>query len=167
VPFERVIYALSIPNVGETTSKRLASAVKSMNILEQMSEAELTSIPDIGPIIAKSIYDYLRDSFNIKNIEALKAAGVQMQLSEDKMQPKGEALAGKQIVISGTFTHHSREEYKDIIEGEGGKNVSSISKKTSFVLAGDNMGPSKREKCLNLGIPMISEDEFLEMINKS
>lgn len=167
VPFERVIYALSIPNVGETTSKRLASAVKSMEILEQMSEAELTSIPDIGPIIAKSIYDYLRDSFNIKNIEALKAAGVQMQLSEDKMQPKGEALAGKQIVISGTFTHHSREEYKDIIEGEGGKNVSSISKKTSFVLAGDNMGPSKREKCLNLGIPMISEDEFLEMINKS
>lgn len=165
VPFERVVYALSIPNVGETTAKRLATSVKSMDNLLSMTEEELTAVPDIGPVIAKGIYDYLRDPINLDNINRLAAAGVQMSLSAEKLAPKGDKLEGKTIVISGTFTHHSRDEYKEIIEREGGKNAGSISKKTSFVLAGENMGPSKREKCEKLAIPMITEDEFLNMIN--
>ena len=165
VPFERVVYALSIPNVGETTGKRLALAVKSMERLLEMSEEELTAVPDIGPIIAKAIFEYLSDEGNRKIIDRLTAAGVQMQLSADKMAPKGDKLEGKTIVISGTFSHHSRDEYKEIIEREGGKNAGSISKKTSFVLAGENMGPAKLEKCKALGIPIISEDEFLKMLN--
>lgn len=164
VPFERVVYALSIPNVGETTAKRLALAVKSMDNMLAMSEEELTAVQDIGPVIAKCIYEYLRDPVNIDNINRLTAAGVQMSLSEEKLAPKGTALEGKTIVISGTFEHHSRDEYKDIIEREGGKNAGSISKKTSFVLAGENMGPAKREKCEKLGIPMISESDFLAML---
>lgn len=164
VPFERVVYALSIPNVGETTAKRLALSVKNMDNLLAMTEEELTAVQDIGPIIAKCIYEYLRDPINIDNISRLKAAGVQMSLSEDKLAPRGNALDGKTIVISGTFATHSRDEYKEIIEREGGKNSGSISKKTSFVLAGENMGPAKREKCEKLGIPMVSEEEFLKMI---
>lgn len=164
IPFERVVYALSIPNVGETTAKRLALAVKSIDNMLAMSEEELTAVQDIGPVIAKCIYEYLRDPVNIDNINRLTAAGVQMSLSEEKLAPKGTALEGKTIVISGTFEHHSRDEYKDIIEREGGKNAGSISKKTSFVLAGENMGPAKREKCEKLGIPMISESDFLAML---
>lgn len=166
VPFERVVYALSIPNVGETTAKRLALGVKSMDNMLQMTEEELNSVPDIGPVIAKCIYDFLRDPVNVDNIERLRKAGVQMQLSEEKMAPKGDALEGKTIVISGTFSHHSRDEYKELIESEGGKNAGSISKKTSFVLAGENMGPAKKEKCEALGIPIVSEDDFLKMIGK-
>lgn len=165
VPFERVVYALSIPNVGETTAKRIASAVKTMDNMLVMTEEQLTAIPDVGPIIAKGIYEYLRDPVSIDNIARLRKAGVQMSLSEEKLAPKGDALEGKTIVISGTFSHHSRDEYKDIIEREGGKNSGSISKKTSFVLAGENMGPAKREKCDKLGVPMISEDEFLSMLS--
>lgn len=165
VPFERVIYALSIPNVGETTSKRLAFGVGSMEHLQNMTLEEITEVQDIGPVIAKCIYDFLRDPVNVQNINRLKEAGVQMQLSEDKLAPKGDLLAGKTIVISGTFTHHSRDEYKEIIDREGGKNAGSISKSTSFVLVGENMGPAKKEKCEKLGIPMITEDEFLSMIN--
>ena len=164
VPFERVIYALSIPNVGETTAKRLAYGVKSMDRMLLMSVDELNGVQDIGPIIAKSIYDYIQDPGNRKIIERLGAAGVQMKLSDEKMKPKGDILEGKTIVISGTFSHHSRDEYKELIENQGGKNASSISKKTSFVLAGENMGPAKLEKCKELGIPIISEDEFLEML---
>lgn len=164
VPFERVVYALSIPNVGETTAKRLALSVKNMDNLLAMTEEELTAVQDIGPIIAKCIYEYLRDPINIDNISRLKAAGVQMSLSEEKLAPRGNALDGKTIVISGTFASHSRDEYKEIIEREGGKNSGSISKKTSFVLAGENMGPAKREKCEKLGIPLVSEEEFLKMI---
>lgn len=165
IPFEKVLYALSIPNVGETTGKRLALAVKSMDHLLDMSVEELNDVPDIGPIIARSIYDYMSDPGNREIIDRLKKAGVQMQLSDDKLAPKGDKLEGKIIVISGTFSHHSREEYKEIIEREGGKNAGSISKKTSFVLAGENMGPAKLEKCKELGIPIISEDEFLKMIS--
>lgn len=164
VPFERVIYALSIPNVGETTAKRLALGVKSMDNMQKMSEEELTAVQDIGPVIAKGIYDFLKDPVNIDNIRRLKEAGVQMQLSEDKLAPKGDKLAGKTIVISGTFTHHSRDEYKEIIEREGGKNAGSISKNTSFVLAGENMGPAKKDKCEKLGIPILSEDDFLKLL---
>ena len=164
VPFERVIYALSIPNVGETTSKRLALGVKTMDNLMQMSVEEISGVQDIGPIIAKCIYDFLRDPVNVDNIRRLREAGVQMQLSEDKLAPAGDKLQGKTIVISGTFSHHSRDEDKELIEREGGKNAGSISKNTSFVLAGENMGPAKKEKCEKLGIPIISEDQFLEMI---
>lgn len=164
VPFERVVYALSIPNVGETTAKRLASAVKSMGNMRAMTVEELKAVQDIGPVIGQCIYDYLRDPVSIDNIERLAAAGVQMSLSEDKMQPAGDKLDGKTIVISGTFTHHSRDEYKNIIESQGGKNSGSISKKTSFVLAGENMGPAKLEKCKSLGVPIVSEEEFLKMI---
>lgn len=164
VPFERVVYALSIPNVGETTAKRLATAVKSMSNMQSMTIEELTAIQDIGPVIGKCIYDFLRDKVNVDNIKRLTEAGVQMQLSADKLEPAGDALAGKTIVISGTFAHHSRDEYKDMIERHGGKNAGSISKKTSFVLAGENMGPAKFEKCNQLGIPLISEDEFLKML---
>lgn len=166
VPFERVLYALSIPNVGETTAKRIARSVISMEAMKKMSLDELTAIPDVGPIIAKNIYDFLREPINRTNIEALRNAGVQLEISADKLIPSGDSLAGKSIVISGTFTHHSRDEYKEIISAEGGKNVGSISKKTSFVLAGENMGPAKKEKCEQLGIPIVSEDEFLKMINK-
>lgn len=166
VGFERVVYALSIPNVGETTARRLALAVKSMDHLREMTEEELTAIPDIGPVIAKGIYEFLRDPVSIDNIERLAAAGVRMQLREEQMRPQGTLLEGKTIVISGTFEHHSRDEYKEIIELEGGKNAGSISKKTTFVLAGANMGPSKREKCISLNIPMVSEPEFLEMLGK-
>lgn len=166
VPFERVVYALSIPNVGETTAKRIAMSVKTMENMLAMTEEELTAIQDVGPVIAKCIYDYLRDPVSIDNIKRLTAAGVQMSLSADKLAPKGDSLEGKTIVISGTFSHHSRDEYKEIIEREGGKNAGSISKKTSFVLAGENMGPAKREKCENLGIPMVSEEEFLKMLEK-
>lgn len=165
VPFERVLYALSIPNVGETTAKRVARSVKSMESMMQMSIEELSAIPDVGPIIAKNIYDFLREPINEQNIEDLRVAGVQMEIAAEKLAPAGDSLAGKSIVISGTFTHHSRDEYKEIIVAQGGKNVGSISKKTTFVLVGENMGPSKREKCQQLGIPMISEEEFLQMLD--
>lgn len=166
VPFERVLYALSIPNVGETTAKRIARSVISMEAMEKMSLEELTAIPDVGPIIAKNIFDFLREPINIANIEALRKAGVQLEVAADKLIPAGDALTGKSIVISGIFSHHSRDEYKEIIAAEGGKNVGSISKKTSFVLAGENMGPAKKEKCEQLGIPIVSEEEFLKMINE-
>lgn len=165
VPFERVLYALSIPNVGETTAKRLAHAVISMENLRNMDLEQLSAIPDIGPVIAQNIHDFLREPVNIENIDRLTAAGVQMKIDEDKLAPSGDSLQGKTIVISGTFQHHSRDEYKEIIMREGGKNAGSISKKTSFVLAGENMGPTKLEKCNQLGIPLVTESEFLEMIN--
>lgn len=162
-PFERVVYALSIPNVGETTSKRLAKSVVSMDNMMKMSVEELTAIQDIGPVIAQGIYDFLREPINIDNISRLKNAGVAMEIDSASIQPAGTALVGKSIVISGTFSHHSRDEYKSIIEAQGGKNVGSISKKTSFVLAGENMGPAKYEKCKSLNIPIVNEDEFLKM----
>lgn len=165
-PFERVLYALSIPNVGETTAKRLAVGAVSMDNLMAMEPEQIAAIQDVGPVIAKGIYDFLREPVNIGNIVALHRAGVQMQVSEEKLAAAGDLLAGKTIVISGTFARHSRDEYKELIVREGGKNAGSISKKTSFVLAGDNMGPAKREKCQQLGIPMIGEDEFLAMLRK-
>ena len=164
VPFERVIYALSIPNVGETTAKRLARAVTSMENMQSMELEQLSAIPDIGPVIARNIYDFLREPVNAANIRRLTEAGVQMKVDEEKLRPSGSSLDGKTIVISGTFARHSRDEYKEIIMREGGKNAGSISKKTSFVLAGENMGPAKLEKCRQLGIPLGSEDEFISII---
>ncbi len=167
IEFERVLYALSIPNVGETTAKRLAMAVKDIDTMSAMSVEELTSIPDIGPVIGQCIYDFLRDPVNVGNIRRLREAGLQLRLSEAKLESAGDALKGKSIVVSGTFLYHSRDEYKNLIERNGGKNVGSISKKTSFVLAGENMGPSKLEKCQALGIPILNEEEFLKLIDNS
>ncbi len=165
-PFERVLYALSIPNVGETTAKRLAAGVVDMDNLMSMDVEQIAAIPDIGPVIAKGIYDFLREPVNILNISRLREAGVQLRVSEDRLAPAGTALEGKVIVISGTFAHHSRDEYKEIIAREAGKNAGSISKKTSFVLAGENMGPAKRDKCAALNIPILTEDEFLALLAK-
>ncbi len=165
VPFERVVHALSIPNVGETTARRIARAVGSMERLRTMTEEELTALPDVGPIIARSIYEWLRIPENSRMIDRLTEAGLQMKTDENDMSPKGRSLEGKTIVISGTFTHHSRDEYKELIAAHGGKNSGSISRKTSFLLAGDSIGPAKLEKCGSLGIPLVSEEDFLAMIS--
>lgn len=164
VPFERVVYALSIPYVGETTAKKIARAVVNIDNLITMNAEQLAAIEDVGPRIAQSILDYFAQPVNQEIIRRLKEYGVQMSLPEGAFEKLSDKLEGKQIVISGTFTHHSRDQYKDMIERNGGKNVSSISKKTSFILAGDNMGPAKYEKAQKLGIPIISEDEFLKML---
>lgn len=165
VPFERVVYALSIPYVGETVSRRLARAVGSIDTLMAMPGEQLTAIEDIGPRIAESIVQYFADERNRQIVERLRQAGVQMAVSDEAAASRTDRLAGKSIVISGTFTLHSRDEYKEMIELNGGKNVSSISKKTDCLLAGANMGPAKLEKATKLGIPIISEQQFLEMIS--
>lgn len=164
VPFERVIFALSIPFVGETTAKVLAGAAHNIDTLMAMNELQLSSIGEIGDKIARSIVDFFSLDFNRTIIERLRLAGVQMEISEEELQNKTDKLAGKSIVISGTFAHHPRDEYKKMISQNGGKNVSSISAKTDFVFAGENMGPAKLEKAQKLGIPIINEDEFLKMI---
>lgn len=165
VPFDRVLFALSIPFVGETVSRKIARAVRSIDALMTMSREELVALDDVGPRIADSIIEYFAYQPNIELIERLRAAGVQMSLPEEDLSDHTDLLAGKSIVISGVFSQHSREEYKAMIEKNGGKNVGSISKKTDYVLAGENMGPSKLEKAQKLGIPIINEEQFLKMIN--
>lgn len=164
VGFDRVIYALSIPQVGETVSKHLARAVGDIDRLMSMSEAELTAINDIGPGIAASITDYFSHGINREIIERLREAGVTMAMKRDDSVERSTRLEGKSIVVSGVFSVHSRDEYKEMIENNGGKNVGSVSKKTSFILAGENMGPSKLEKAQKLGVPVVSEQEFLDML---
>ncbi|MDE5837626.1 MAG: NAD-dependent DNA ligase LigA [Paramuribaculum sp.] len=164
VPFERVIFALSIPYVGETVAKKLARACKSMAQLRNMTVEELTAIGDIGPRIAESIREYMDAPVNIEIIDRLAEAGLKMEIEEDETGVASDKLGGRSFVISGVFVHHSRDEYKAMIEANGGKNVGSISKKTDFVLAGANMGPAKLEKANKLGIPIIDEDTFLGMI---
>lgn len=165
VPFDRVLYALSIPFVGETTAKKIARSVGSIDRLMQMSADELCLIEDVGRVIAQSIIEYFEAESNREIIERLRSAGVQLEMEIPDNDDRTDKLAGKSIVISGVFAHHSRDEYKQIIEKNGGKNVGSISKKTSFVLAGENMGPAKLEKAQNLGVPVVSEDEFLKMLD--
>lgn len=164
VPFERVLYALSIPFVGETTAKKIARSAKSLDRIMQMSEPELCAIEDVGAVIAKSIIEYFAAPQNQEIITRLRAAGLQLELSNQEELQTSDKLQGQTIVISGVFYKHSRDEYKQIIEQNGGKNAGSISKKTSFVLAGENMGPAKLEKATSLGVPVISEDQFLDMI---
>lgn len=164
VGFDRVIYALSIPQVGETVSKHLARAVGDIDRLMSMSEAELTAINDIGPGIAASITDYFSHGINREIIERLREAGVTMAMKRDDSVERSTRLEGKSIVVSGVFSLHSRDEYKEMIENNGGKNVGSVSKKTSFILAGENMGPAKLEKAQKLGVPVVSEQEFLDML---
>lgn len=164
VQFERVLFAIGIPYVGETTAKVLARNVHTIDRLMAMNAEELASIPEIGPKIAESIVGYFAAEGNREIIERLREAGVQLCLSEAELANRTDKLAGKKIVISGVFAKHSREEYKAMIEQNGGKNVSSISSATSYVFAGENMGPAKLEKARKLGIPIIGEDEFLAML---
>lgn len=164
VPFERVLFAIGIPYVGETTAKVLARNVHTIDRLMAMNAEELASIPEIGPKIAESIVGYFAAEGNREIIERLREAGVQLCLSEAELANRTDKLAGKKIVISGVFAKHSREEYKAMIEQNGGKNVSNISSATSYVFAGENMGPAKLEKARKLGIPIIGEDEFLAML---
>lgn len=166
VPFERVVYALSIPFVGETVAKKLARAVHDIDTLMSMNQEELVKIEDIGPRIADAVVEYFAYPANRELVERLRKAGVQMSMPEEDTSDHTDLLAGKVIVISGVFSKHSREEYKELIEKNGGKNSGSISKKTSFVLAGENMGPAKLEKANSLGVPVIDEDEFLKMIER-
>ena len=167
VPFDRVVYALSIPGVGETTAKKVARAAADIDRLMAMTELELTGIEDVGPRIAAAIVEYFSVPENRRIIERLREAGVQMAMPEPETSEMSDALGGKAFVISGTFDKHSRDEYKAMIERFGGRNVASISKKTDYVLAGANMGPAKLEKAQKLGIPIIDEDTFLAMIQKA
>lgn len=164
VPFERVLFALSIPYVGETTAKKIARTVGDIDRLMAMTVEELIQIEDVGVRIADSILEYFSVEENCQIVARLRAAGLQFAIAEDVTEGRSDKLQGKSIVISGTFTHHSRDEYKALIEKHGGKNVGSISKKTDYVLAGENMGPAKLEKANSLGIKIINEDEFLGLI---
>lgn len=164
VPFERVLFALGIRFVGETTAKTLAKRFRSIDALATASLDDLIDVDEIGVRIAQSIIQYFSDKKNLELIERLREAGVKMEMEELDMSNYSNKLAGKTIVISGVFMHHSRDEYKELIEKNGGKNVGSISKKTSFILAGENMGPSKLEKADKLGVPIMNEDDFLKLI---
>ena len=165
VPFERVLFALGIRYVGETVAKKLASALENIDKIMSATAAELACIDEIGEVIAQSVEEYFKEPANRELVERLRSYGLQMEISKEKAALKTDKLAGKIIVISGTFEKHSREELKELIELNGGKNSSSISSKTNFILAGANMGPAKEEKANKLGIKMINEDEFLELIN--
>ena len=164
IPFERVVFALGIRFVGETIAKKLAYAFKNIEALEQATYDELIVVDEIGGRIAQSVVAYFSDSLNIEMLNRLKEYGLQMSLSEEKLQAHGTALAGLSIVISGTFSKHSRDEYKTMIERNGGKNVGSVSAKTSFILTGENMGPEKLKKAEKLGVKLVNEDDFLSMI---
>lgn len=162
-----MLFALGIRFVGETTAKRISRTYTHIDSLMQATEDELQRVEDVGEIVAASVVHYFQEPQNQEMVARLKEAGLQMQ-GEAISRPSSIGiegiLDGKSIVISGVFEHHSRDEYKELIEQLGGKNVGSISKKTSFVLAGDQMGPSKREKAEALGIPLMSESDFLELI---
>ena len=164
VPFERVLFALGIRFVGETAAKKLAKAFGNIEALEVATKEQLMAVDEIGEKIAQSVLTYFALPANRELISRLKEAGLQMERQEDEEGEQSDKLAGLSIVISGVFSHHSREEYKDMIEKHGGKNVGSISSKTSFILAGENMGPAKLEKAQKLGIKIINEDDFLQML---
>lgn len=165
VPFERVLFALGIRFVGETVAKKIAKSFADIEELENADLEKLKNIDEIGEKIAQSIILYFSNPANCNLVNRLKAAGLQLFSKEEDRSGYTDKLAGQSIVISGVFTHHSRDEYKDLIEKNGGKNVGSISAKTSFILAGDNMGPAKLEKAEKLGIKIMSEDEFLTLIS--
>ena len=161
VPFERVVFALGIRFVGETSAKLLARHFKNIDALMNASMEELTEVEGVGEVMAASVINYFQNPRNREIVERLRRYGVQMSLSQEATEATGDKLAGLSIVISGVFQKHSRDEYNDLIERNGGKNVGSISAKTSFVLAGENMGPSKLQKAQKLGVRIMSEDEFL------
>ena len=164
VPWARVLFALGIRMVGETTAKKIARRFPSIDQLQWANVEQLTAIDDVGEQIAKNIIAYFNDLSNLEIINRLREAGVQMESQEKEQAPQSDILLGKSIVVSGVFSHHSRDEYKAIIEAHGGKNVGSVSKKTSFILAGENMGPEKRKKAESLGVEILTEEQFLELI---
>lgn len=163
VPFERVLFALGIRFVGEIAAKSLARAFKDMDALREATAAQLMQVDGIGEVIATSVVAWMGDAANRELLERLRQAGLRFALSEQQLSQHSDRLAGQSIVISGVFRHHSRDEYKALIEQHGGKNVGSISGKTTLVLAGENMGPAKLEKARKLGIRILGEDEFLSM----
>ena len=167
VSFERVLFALGIRFVGETVAKKLARSIKNIDILMSATKEELMAIDEIGEKIAESIIHFFSSEKNRELVARLKAAGLKMEMEAEETAAVSNILEGQSIVISGVFAVHSRDEYKDIIEKHGGKNVGSISKKTSFILAGENMGPSKLEKAQKLGIKIMDEKEFLELIENA
>ena len=167
VPFERVVFALGIRFVGETSARLLARRFKTMDALQAATMQQLMDIDGVGEVIAKSVITYFANPVNQKIVARLRSYGLQMQLSEEQIEGTSDRLSGKSIVISGVFAKHSRDEYKALIEKNGGKNVGSISGKTSFILAGDNMGPSKLQKAEKLGVPLVDEATFLEMIGET
>lgn len=164
VPFERVVFALGIRFVGETTARLLARHFKTIDALAAASLQDLLEVEGVGEVIAKSVITYFRNPVTMHIVERLRGYGLQMALSEEQMSSATDKLAGKSIVISGVFAHHSRDEYKQMIEQNGGKNVGSISGKTSFILAGENMGPAKLQKAEKLGVQIVDEETFLKMI---
>lgn len=164
VPFERVLFALGIRYVGETVAKRLALVFHSMDRIRNASFEELVSTNEIGERIAQSVVDYFADENNMAILARLENTGLQMKVSEESLASRSDKLQGLTIVISGTFSSFSRDEYKNMIEQNGGKNVGSVSKKTSFILAGENVGPAKLEKASKLGVRIVSEEEFLKML---
>lgn len=166
VPYERVLFALGIRFVGETVAKKVAKAFRSIDALAAANLDALIHVDEIGLKIAQSIISYFTDDKNRELVERLRNAGLKLEADEEDLSGHTDILQGKSIVISGVFSRHSRDEYKELIEKHGGKNVGSISKKTSFILAGDNMGPSKLEKARSLGIAIIDENEFLSMIGE-
>ena len=163
VPWARVLFALGIRMVGETTAKKIARVYTSIDSLQWATAEQLCAIEDVGPQIAENIVKYFEDLRNLEILDRLRKAGLQFE-GEAAQGPQSDKLAGMSIVISGTFAQHSRDEYKALIEANGGKNVGSVSKKTSFILAGENMGPEKLKKAEALGVKLMTEDEFLEMI---
>ena len=165
VPWSRVLFALGIRMVGETTAKKIAKRFPSIDALQTATKEELIAIDDVGDQIADNIIAYFADIKNQEIVSRLRQAGLQMEAEGGEWKAESDKLAGRTIVISGTFNQHSRDEYKDIIEANGGKNSGSVSKKTSFILAGENMGPEKRKKAESLGVPLVSEEEFLDMLN--
>ena len=167
VPFERVVFALGIRFVGETSARLLARRFKTMDALQAATMQQLMDIDGVGEVIAKSVITYFANPVNQEIVARLRSYGLQMQLSVEQIEGTSDKLSGKSIVISGVFTKHSRDEYKALIEKNGGKNVGSISGKTSFILAGDNMGPSKLQKAEKLGVPLVDEATFLEMIGEA
>lgn len=166
VPFERVVFAIGIRFVGEVAAKQLARHFKNIDALAAATREQLLEIDGIGDVIAQSVIDYFANPTNRDIIEQLKQQGLTMQISDEQMAGQTDLLAGQTIVISGVFQKHSRDEYKQLIEQHGGKNSGSISAKTSFILAGENMGPAKLEKAQKLGIKIMNENEFLQIIGE-
>ena len=164
VPWARVLFALGIRMVGETTAKKIARRFPSIELLQWATVEQLTAIEDVGEQIANNIIAYFNTLSNLEIINRLREAGVQMESAEEEQTPQSNKLEGKSVVVSGVFAQHSRDEYKAMIEANGGKNVGSVSKKTSFILAGENMGPEKRKKAENLGVEIITEEQFLKLI---
>lgn len=166
VPWARVLFAVGIRMVGETTAKKIAKRFPTIDLLESATREQLTAVEDVGEQIADNVIAYFADERNREIVSRLRSAGLQMEATEETT-PVSDKLAGQSVVISGTFAHHSRDEYKSLIEANGGKNVGSVSKKTSFILAGENMGPEKLKKAEALGIRLVGEEEFLQMIGEN